>query len=57
VGVFIHWEADDDKKIFDWNYEAVKMSISRALKGEPSIDKVLQETPAARHPFASGAEE
>ncbi len=56
VGVFIHWEAEDDKKIFDWNYEAVKMSISRALNHEPSVDKVLAETPAARHPFAGGAE-
>jgi 5,6,7,8-tetrahydromethanopterin hydro-lyase len=57
VGVFIHWEAEDDKKIFDYNYDAVKMSIARAVNGEPSIDKVLAETPAARHPFASGAEE
>src|ERR1700722_6832409 len=56
VGVFIHWEAADDKKIFDYNYEAVKMSIARALNGEPSIDQVLADTPAARHPFASGAE-
>ena len=56
VGVFIHWEATDDKKIFDWNYEAVKMSIARALGGEPSTDRVLAETPAARHPFAGGAE-
>ncbi len=56
VGVFIHWDAEDDKKIFDYNYEAVKQSIARALKGEPSIDKVLAETPAARHPFAGGAE-
>jgi 5,6,7,8-tetrahydromethanopterin hydro-lyase len=56
VGVFIHWEAADDKKIYDYNYEAVKQSIARALKGEPSVDTVLAETPAARHPFASGAE-
>ncbi len=56
VGVFIHWEAEDDKKIYDYNYEAVKMSIARALNGEPGIDKVLAETPAARHPFAAGAE-
>jgi 5,6,7,8-tetrahydromethanopterin hydro-lyase len=57
VGVFIHWDAEDDKKIFDYNYEAVKQSIARALKGEPSIDKVLAEEGAARHPFAAGAEE
>ena len=56
VGVFIHWEAADDKKIYDYNYEAVKMSIARALGGEPTMDKVLAETPNARHPFASGAE-
>jgi len=56
VGVFIHWEAEDDKKIYDYNYEAVKLSIARALAGEPSIDQVLADTPAARHPFASGAE-
>ena len=56
VSVFIHWEAKDDKKIYDYNYEAVKASISRALKGEPSIDKVLADTPDARHPFAGGAE-
>jgi 5,6,7,8-tetrahydromethanopterin hydro-lyase len=56
VGVFIHWLAEDDQKIYDWNYEAVKMSIARALGGEPSTDKVLAETPAARHPFAGGAE-
>jgi 5,6,7,8-tetrahydromethanopterin hydro-lyase len=56
VGVFIHWEAEDDKKIYDWNYEAVKLSIARALGGEPSIDKVLADTPSARHPFAGGAE-
>ena len=56
VGVFIHWEAADDKKIYDYNYEAVKLSIARALAGEPSIDQVLADTPAARHPFASGAE-
>jgi 5,6,7,8-tetrahydromethanopterin hydro-lyase len=56
VGVFIHWEADDDQKIYDWNYEAVKTSIARALHGEPSMDQVLAEEPGARHPFASGAE-
>jgi len=27
VGVFIHWEASDDKKIYDFNYQATKESI------------------------------
>src|SRR4029078_5360253 len=31
VGVFIHWDAADDKKIYDYNYQATKESIQRAL--------------------------
>jgi 5,6,7,8-tetrahydromethanopterin hydro-lyase len=56
VGVFIHWEATDDKKIFDWNYQAAKESIARALGGEPSMQQILDSSEAARHPFAAGAE-
>jgi 5,6,7,8-tetrahydromethanopterin hydro-lyase len=56
VGVFIHWEATDDKKIYDYNYEAVKLSIARAMNNEPSVDQVLADTPNARHPFAGGVE-
>src|SRR6478609_1065539 len=33
VGVFIHWEAADDKKIQEFNYKAVKESIARAVAG------------------------
>ena len=29
-GVFIHWEAADDKKIYDFNYEATKLRDSDA---------------------------
>ena len=56
VGVFIHWEAKDDKKIFDFNYRATKESISRALKGEPKVDSVISSSKTAKHPFAGGAE-
>ena len=55
VGVFIHWQAADDKKIFDFNYKAIKESISRALKGLPSVDDVLAKYKTARHPFAGVA--
>lgn len=51
-GVFIHWEAKDDKKIFEYNYEATKLSIARALKGEPTVDQVLKEKDTAKHPFS-----
>lgn len=56
VGVFIHWEAEDDKKIYDYNYQATKEAIARALKGEPKVDAVLAGKKQARHPFAGGAE-
>jgi 5,6,7,8-tetrahydromethanopterin hydro-lyase len=56
VGVFIHWDAKDDKKIFDWNYQATKESVARAMAGEPSVSTVLEQESAARHPFAAGAE-
>jgi 5,6,7,8-tetrahydromethanopterin hydro-lyase len=55
-GVFIHWEATDDEKIFDCNYQATKESIARALNNEPSVSTVLDSAEAARHPFAAGVE-
>ena len=56
VGVFIHWDAKDDKKIFDFNYQATKESIQRALAGKPSVQEVLTGSKTAKHPFAAGAE-
>ena len=56
AGIFIHWQAESDKKIYDFNYQAVKESIQRALAGKPTVDDVLAKYKAARHPFASGAE-
>lgn len=53
-GVFIHWEADDDKKIFEYNYEATKLSIERAMKDEPGADEMLAKKDAAKHPFYGG---
>jgi len=57
VGVFIHWDASDDRKIFEYNYKATKEAIARALAGAPSVDEVLRRKATARHPFAAGAEE
>ena len=50
-GVFIHWEAADDKKIYQYNYEAVKLAIKRARGGEPSADEVIAQRDTAVHPF------
>ena len=51
-GVFIHWEAKDDAKIYQYNYEATKLSIQRAMRGEPKIDEVLAKKDTAKHPFS-----
>jgi 5,6,7,8-tetrahydromethanopterin hydro-lyase len=52
VGVFIHWEAADDKKIYDYNYQATKESIARALGGKPSVSDVVSGAKSAKHPFS-----
>lgn len=52
VGVFIHWEAKDNKKIFDYNYQATKESIARAMRSEPSVKQVIERKDKAKHPFA-----
>lgn len=51
-GVFIHWQAADDKKIYQYNYEATKLSIARAMKGEPSATEVTAKKDTAKHPFS-----
>lgn len=51
-GVFIHWEAQDVAKIRQYNYEATKLAIARAMKGDPSADQMLAGKDKAKHPFA-----
>src|SRR6476469_5771240 len=51
-GVFIHWQAKDDTKIYQYNYEATKLSIARAMKGEPKIDEITAKKDTAKHPFS-----
>ena len=54
VGVFIHWEAADDKKIQEFNYKATKESIERAVAGAPTARDVLAKRGSVKHPFAAG---
>ena len=51
-GVFIHWEANDDKKIFQYNYNATKLAIARAMKNEPTASEMLSKKATAKHPFS-----
>jgi len=52
VGVFIHWEAGDKKKIYDYNYRATKEAIARAMKGEPTASEMVSKKDSAKHPFS-----
>jgi len=51
-GVFIHPAAKDDTKIYQYNYEATKLAIQRAMKGEPKIEEILAKKDTAKHPFS-----
>jgi 5,6,7,8-tetrahydromethanopterin hydro-lyase len=55
VGVFIHWEAADDAKIQQYNYEATKEALKRAVAGEPKAKDVVAQAASAKHPFAANA--
>jgi len=50
-GVFIHWEAADDKKIYEYNYKATVDAIASAMKGKPTVDEMLAGKDKAAHPF------
>ncbi|MDB5558626.1 MAG: formaldehyde-activating enzyme [Enterovirga sp.] len=53
VGVFIHWEAADDAKIQQYNYQATKEALQRAIRGEPRASEVVMRYKTATHPFAA----
>jgi 5,6,7,8-tetrahydromethanopterin hydro-lyase len=49
-GVFIHPAAAEDKKIYDYNYQATKMAIANAMQSKPSADEMIAGRDA-KHPF------
>ncbi len=51
-GVFIHPEAADDKKIYQYNHAATKLAIERAMKNDPTPAEVIAKKDTAKHPFA-----
>ena len=52
VSVFIHWDAADDNKIFDFNYRATKEAIERAVAGTPTAAEVTAKKGSVKHPFS-----
>jgi 5,6,7,8-tetrahydromethanopterin hydro-lyase len=53
VGVFIHWDAEDNKKIQDFNYRATKEAIQRAVSGWPTAAETVAKKDTVAHPFAA----
>ncbi len=51
-GVFIHPEASDDNKIYQYNYAATKEAIARAMKGDPKTEEVTAKKDTVKHPFS-----
>ncbi|MCG5076100.1 formaldehyde-activating enzyme [Paraburkholderia tagetis] len=53
VGVFIHWQAEDDQKIQDYNYRATREALKRAVNREPRAAEVVRRKGETKHPFAA----
>ena len=51
VGVFIHWEANDDKKSTTTTIRR-RRNHSRAVTGEPKASEVVAKRNGAKHPFS-----
>jgi bifunctional enzyme Fae/Hps len=51
ASVFIHPQAEDERKIWHYNYSATKLALSRALQSYPPWDKIMYDKDRARHPF------
>ena len=51
ASVFIHPEASDYRKIYQYNYGATKLAIRRAMESYPSVGKVLAEKDRGSHPI------
>ncbi len=50
-GVFIHPAAEDDKKIYQYNYDATLQALENAMKSKPGADEMLAGKESAVHPF------
>ena len=50
-GVFIHPGAEEDQKIYKYNYQATKDAIASAMRNKPSVDDMLAQKDTASHPY------
>jgi bifunctional enzyme Fae/Hps len=49
--VFIHPQASDYRRIYQYNYGATKLALRRALSRYPSLEKMLYDKDRAKHPI------
>lgn len=49
--VFIHPQASDFRRIYQYNYGATKLALKRALSQYPSLEKILYDKDRAKHPI------
>lgn len=51
VSVFLHPEAKDYRKIYQYNYGATKLALKRALDKYPPLEKIIYDKDRAVHPM------
>jgi bifunctional enzyme Fae/Hps len=49
--VFIHPQATDFRKIYQYNYGATKLALKRALCKYPTLEKIFYDKDRAKHPI------
>ena len=49
--VFIHPQASDYRRIYQYNYGATKLALRRALNKYPSLEKIFYDKDRAKHPI------
>lgn len=49
--VFVHPEAKDFRRIYQYNYGATKLALKRALLDYPTLDKIMFDKDRAVHPI------
>jgi len=48
-GVFVHPDAKDQRRLYQYNYGATKLALKRAMKGYPSLEKINYDKDRAKH--------
>lgn len=51
ASVFIHPQATDFRKIYQYNYGATKLALKRALSKYPTLEKIFYDKDRAKHPI------